>query len=222
MLPKVIIHNAISLDGRITDFEVDMEQYYELAIGFGEDCTLAGSNTILSSEDEIPTETDEDLVIPEPDPDDKRPILVIPDSKGRVRIWHALRNWPYWSHFVALVSEATPQEYLDYLKERHIDHIIAGKDKVDLRSALEELNKRFGVSKIRVDSGGMLNGVLLREGLVSEVSVLVHPTLVGGKAITSLFNTPESDDKNILLKLTHYEKFKENLIWLKYDVIKDP
>ena len=33
---------------------------------------------------------------------------------------------------------------------------------------------------VRVDSGGALNGALLRAGLVDEVSLLVHPRIVGG------------------------------------------
>jgi 2,5-diamino-6-(ribosylamino)-4(3H)-pyrimidinone 5'-phosphate reductase len=32
---------------------------------------------------------------------------------------------------------------------------------------------------VRVDSGGALNGALLRAGLVDEVSLLVHPVLAG-------------------------------------------
>ena len=32
---------------------------------------------------------------------------------------------------------------------------------------------------MRVDSGGALNGALLRAGLVDEISLLVHPVLVG-------------------------------------------
>ncbi|MGZ7047561.1 MAG: hypothetical protein ACXVHT_03810 [Methanobacterium sp.] len=31
MLPKVILYNAISLDGRITSFNADMELYYKIA-----------------------------------------------------------------------------------------------------------------------------------------------------------------------------------------------
>jgi len=31
MLPKVILHNAVSLDGRIDGFPIDLFQYYELA-----------------------------------------------------------------------------------------------------------------------------------------------------------------------------------------------
>jgi 2,5-diamino-6-(ribosylamino)-4(3H)-pyrimidinone 5'-phosphate reductase len=222
MLPEVIIHNAVSIDGRITKFEVDMEQYYHLATGFGEDATLVGSNTILSSGDEIEPETTEDLEVPDTDPNDKRPILVIPDSKGRVRIWHALRKWPYWRHFVALVTETTPNEYLGYLEKRNIEYIKTGTDKVNLRDALEALNKRYGVKKIRADSGGILNGLLLRDGIVTTVSILVHPALVGGVTPKTVFDSTDQTqgDVGITLKLDHMEKLKNDLVWLRYNVIK--
>ena len=140
---------------------------------------------------EAPPEDESAFIPPETDPSDQRAILVIPDSRGRIRTWHYLRSLPYWRHFVALCSKSTPQDYLDYLKERHIDCIIAGEDHVDLRMALEELYSRYAVRVVRVDAGGTLNGLLLRQGLVSEVSVLIYPSLVGGETISSIFRAPD-------------------------------
>jgi 2,5-diamino-6-(ribosylamino)-4(3H)-pyrimidinone 5'-phosphate reductase len=127
MLPRVILHNAVSLDGRIGGFPVDLQQYYGLAASFGEDATLAGADTFLSAEDEAPPEDESAFLLPRIDPGDSRPILVIPDSRGRIRTWHYLRALPYWRDFVALCSRRTPPEFLQYLEKRHIHCIIAGK-----------------------------------------------------------------------------------------------
>ena len=51
-----------------------------------------------------------------------------------------------------------------------MEYILTGGDHVDFRAALEVLNSRDGVELIRVDSGGTLRGVLLREGVVDEGS----------------------------------------------------
>lgn len=91
-----------------------------------------------------------------------------------------MRAQPYWRDVPALCSQARSKEYLDYLGEGHVEYIVAGGDHVDMRAALEELNTRYGVESIRVDSGGTLNGVRLPEGLVDEVSLLINPALVGG------------------------------------------
>lgn len=222
MLPRVVIHNVVSVDGRIDWFKPDVGQFYGLASRWKEDATLAGSDTLLNIEEEIPPEDEEAFRPPKKDPDDKRPLLVVPDSKGRVRHWHYLRKQPYWRDMVALCSKATPESYLEYLEKRHIECIITGEDHVDLRDALEELNASFGVKLVRVDSGGTLNGVLLRAGLVNEISVLIDPSLMGGTSPRSFFRAPDLDSSEdvISLKLTHIERLKGGYVWLRYDVIR--
>jgi len=46
MLPKVIIHNSISLDGSLANFEVNMGLHYQIAGNFKPDAHFIGSNTI--------------------------------------------------------------------------------------------------------------------------------------------------------------------------------
>ena len=147
-------------------------------------------------------------------------MLVVPDSRGRVRNWQTLREAPYWRDMIALCSNSTPDSYLDYLSKRHIEYIVAGDDHVDLRLALEEINDRYGVETVRVDSGGTLNGVLLRAGLVSEISVLIDPCLVGGTTQRSIFRAPDltSPDGVIGLRLIDIEKLPNDVIWLRYEV----
>jgi 2,5-diamino-6-(ribosylamino)-4(3H)-pyrimidinone 5'-phosphate reductase len=159
---------------------------------------------------------------PEKNPDDTRPLLVVPDSRGRLRSWHLLRKEPYWRDVVALCSRSTPETYLDYLSGRRVEYIVAGDDRVDLRTALEELNAWYGVEVVRVDSGGSLNGALLRGGLVDEVSVLIDPCLVGGTTPRSIFQAADltSTAGVIRLRLVHFEKVKGDVIWLRYEVMK--
>jgi 2,5-diamino-6-(ribosylamino)-4(3H)-pyrimidinone 5'-phosphate reductase len=44
---------------------------------------------------------------------------------------------------------------------------------------------------VRTDSDGTLNGILLREGLVDEVSVLISPKMAGGKNSSTVFDAPD-------------------------------
>jgi 2,5-diamino-6-(ribosylamino)-4(3H)-pyrimidinone 5'-phosphate reductase len=46
MLPKVIVHNSISLDGSLTNFEPNMELHYQIAGSYKPDANLIGSNTV--------------------------------------------------------------------------------------------------------------------------------------------------------------------------------
>ena len=222
MLPYVIIHNAVSVDGRIDWFTPDVELFYGLAMQWGEDATLTGCDTLLAaiSEEDIPEEDEHTEEKPQIDSDDKRPVLVVTDSKGRLRSWNYLRDQPYWRNVISLCSNSTPQSHIEYLEKINVDYIITGQDRADLAQALTILSDRYNIKKIRIDSGGTLNGAMLRAGLVNEVSVLIHPTLVGGNNIKSIFraNDLNSPDGVINLKLFHLEKLKNDILWLKYNV----
>jgi len=222
MLPRVITYTAVSLDGRIDGFEPDVAQYYKLAPAWEEDATLAGSDTILAAPMETPPEDDAAFAPPPVAPQDRRPLLVIADSRGRVRTWHAWRQTPYWRDALALCSQATPAEYLAYLRERHIRYIVAGAERIDFRAALEQLHREHAVRTMRVDSGGTLSGVLLRAGLVHEVSVLVHPVLAGGAAARSFFRPPNpaESDPPLALRLIRSRKLAGDLLWLRYEVVR--
>ena len=220
-LPKVILHTAVSLDGRIDWFSPDVGLFYELAGRWKEDATLAGSETMLRAKEEMPGEAEGDAALPESGGKDGRPLLVVPDSRGRIQNWDDWRKQPYWRDVLVLCSQSTPRTYLDKLKNSNTRYLVLGKTKVDFRKAFKILHEKHNVRTIRVDSGGTLNGVLLREGLVSEVSLLVHPCLVGGKSQRSFFRADDlmSSEGVIRLELIHEEKLKGAVLWLVYRVI---
>ncbi len=227
MLPFVILYNAVSLDGRITGFHADVKLYYELASKWDVDAVLAGSNTILTGFNaqpgELREEGQENFKPAERDPDDERPLLVVPDSKGQVRIWSEARKMPYIRDILVLCSRSTSREYLDFLDERYINYLIVGYQQVDLKAALEELNTQFKIKIVRVDSGGVLNGVLLRTGLVDEVHVLIHPQLVGGTSPSSIYQAPDLESSNSIIQLilVKTEKLKDDIVWSQYKVLNN-
>lgn len=221
MLPRVVLHNAVSVDGRIDGFQADLGLYYGLVGAWREDATLVGSETLLA----VPEAEPDGEAAPErpaADPADTRPLMVVPDSRGRIRCWDWLLRQPYWRDVVVLCSRSTPGGYLSHLESRGIERIVAGDRQVELRAALEELCARFGVKTVRVDSGGTLNGALLRERLVDEVSLLISPALVGGLSPRSIFRAPdlESPEGAIAVRLAHLERLDGDHVWLRYEVVK--
>ncbi len=224
MRPRVVLHNEMSVDGRLDWFTPHLGLYYELAGRWRADAMLSGSTTLLDAypPEKLVDKDAEAFESPVRDPDDGRQLLVVVDSRGRLRNWHLLRQEPYWRDVVALCSRATPPSYLEYLRQRHVDYLVAGDDRVDLRAALEELHTHYGVNLVRVDSGGVLNGVLLRAGLVDEVSVLINPSLVGGTTARSTFVAPDltSAEGVVALRLTYVEQLDESVVWLRYDIIR--
>ena len=92
---------------------------------------------------------------------------------------HFYRNLEHTKDVVVLVSETTPEDYLDYLREREYPFIRCGRERVDLRAAIRELRERFGISRVVSDSGPDLNDVLVREGIADTISLIVHPVIAG-------------------------------------------
>lgn len=187
--------------------KVDMERYYSLIPTWKEDCTLSGSETMLQAGLD---EWEHDGSY-----DESGPLLAVVDGRGRFNGWSKVAPSPFWRKGVALSTTRTPKEHLDRARESGADVIVAGDERVDLRTALEELSSRYGVRTVRVDSGGTLNGALLRAGLVSEVSVLVHPQLIGGRSPSSFFIADDLDGEPIGADLMSAERL-DDLVWLRY------
>jgi 2,5-diamino-6-(ribosylamino)-4(3H)-pyrimidinone 5'-phosphate reductase len=211
MLPYVVIHNAVSVDGRMDRLDVDLGLYYSLISTWKEDLTLCGSGTMLQPGWE---EWEHDGT-----GDPSRPLLAVADSRGRFRNWRKAAPSPYWREGIALCCRSTPKEHLEYLDQDGIKTIVTGHDRVDLREALELLANEHGVKVIRVDSGGTLNGALLRDGLVDEVSVVVSPQLIGGTSLSSMFRAPDLGVEEVPINamLMSSRKVKGH-IWLRYRI----
>ncbi len=217
--PYVVLHNAVSANGRITGFEADQALYYALAGTWHEDATLVGSGTFLAVPGPFPEEDHHAFEPPFEIGTDNRPLLVVPDSGGRIRFWHYLKSLPFWREGIALCTGATPADHIDYLEKRHVHVVRVGEDRVDFSRALALLRDEFSIRTIRVDGGGTLNGVLLRAGLVDEISIVVSPCLAGGNP-DGIFREPGVSAGTITLELIEARALENDHVWIRYRVAK--
>ncbi|MBN1873952.1 MAG: RibD family protein [Anaerolineae bacterium] len=221
MLPKVILHTEVSVDGRMDWMLDDNFLYYRMIAGWKLDAMLSGSNTMLAA---YPApDTPEMLAAPPPQKAPGLQRLLVVDSRGRLQCWRQMQQSQWWGDVTLLCTQTTPPAYVETVKRLGIDVIVAGQDHVDLRAALEEVNARYGIEVVRTDSGGTLHGVLLRAGLVSELSILLNPCLVGGTSLRSLFVAPDLDSKDALisLHLLEVKNLESDFVWLRYEVLKE-
>ena len=186
MFPKIITHNAVSLDGAISGFSIDLEKYYAIAGSLQPDAMLVGSSTAKSGiemySDGIPDESPADFVKPRITQDDNRSYWVIPDHNGLLQgRLHIFRRFEYCKDVIILLTEKSPESYVKYLMERNYDVIIAGHEDVDLKRSLEILANKYDCKVVMTDSGGNLNKALLEAGLVDEISLVINPVLVDQK-----------------------------------------
>jgi 2,5-diamino-6-(ribosylamino)-4(3H)-pyrimidinone 5'-phosphate reductase len=218
MLPDVIIHNQISLDGAISGFDVNMEQYYGISFQFDNGFRLFGSETVLKAPMADSPETELDFVKPDYDAKGGAPFWIIADSRGRIENLHFFRRSIYCKDVIVLVASNTPQEHLDYLNKRDYDYIVAGDDRIDFKVALGLLNEKYGCNKILTDTGGVLVSHLLSIGVVSKLSLIISPLLTGiGKE--NYFSTLNSEGI-IKLSLKSSNSLPDGCVHIVYDVLK--
>jgi 2,5-diamino-6-(ribosylamino)-4(3H)-pyrimidinone 5'-phosphate reductase len=219
MVPKVIIHNSVSIDGSLSSFEPNMELHYRIAGMFKPNAHLIGSSTITAGislyGDGVPPEKASDFQKPRRNP--ALPAWVVVDSRGKLQgLLHTCRQFEFCRDVIVLVSQTTPKRYLRYLDERQFEYHCIGKDHVDLRKAFGLLSQKYQVKTILTDTGRILGNLLLTQGLVDEISLLVHPVIVG-KTSYSMFSDIE---KNLDVRLVKCEQLEKQFIWLLYRVRK--
>jgi 2,5-diamino-6-(ribosylamino)-4(3H)-pyrimidinone 5'-phosphate reductase len=196
-----------------------MELHYRIAGKYNPDIHLIGSHTITAGlelyGDRVPLEVASDFE--KPKRKKNLPLWVLIDSKGKLEgLLHTCRRFELCRDVIVLVSKKTPQWYLRYLEERKYDHYRINSDSVDLRQALSLLSKKYHAKTILTDTGRILGNLLLNQGLVDEISFLVHPVIVGKKS----YNMFSEIKKNLSVSLMRCQLLEKQYVWLVYQVKK--
>lgn len=159
MKPYIIVHMMTSLDGRIDCSMLEhlsADEYYVALEQLGPCSQLSGRQTAAL---EWPAVREEAPRM------DGTPIgreafcqvapadayAIVADTRGMLR-WRAAEEDGH--PILCIVSEQVSEAYLDTLREAGISWIAVGKDRIDLRRALEILNGQFGVQRLAIVGGG--------------------------------------------------------------------
>jgi len=200
----------------MTGFVPDLGAHYGVAGELACDAHLVGSRTMvtgLQMEEAAAEPPAEDVP---PVGRDEQPWWFIVDSGGALQgSLHRLRAFPGLRDVVVMVASDTPQEYRDYLAAGDYATIERGQNRVDLPAALAEMAARFGVGRVMVDSGPVLTTILLDQGLVDEVSLVIHPAVVGsaGERLFAAAQTPVSLERRGLSELA------DGVLHVRYRVV---
>lgn len=218
--PYIICYMMTSIDGRIDCGMVDKlpgKEYNPLLESLECDTTVSGRVT-----------AELELALPGKFTDNKTPYGkegfkknqesngydVIVDTKGTL-LWNDSSE--YEKPLLIVCSEQVSVEYLDYLDERHISWVVTGKERVDLRRAIEILSNQFHVERIAVVGGGMINGAFLSEGLLDEIGVLIGAGIDGRSNQPALFDGLDKDNI-VSLKLIEVKTYDSGAVYIRYKV----
>ncbi len=98
------------------------------------------------------------------------------------------------------------------------------ENKIDFKDLFQKFKDVYNIDAITIQSGGSLNAVLLREGLVDHISIVVAPCLIGGGDTATLIDGKSLSTQAELtmikpLVLKKCEKLENSYIHLQYDVL---
>ncbi len=109
------------------------------------------------------------------------------------------------------------------LKDKNLK-IIFYNNTIDFTELFEKLKNEYAIEKVTIQSGSLMNSILIREKLIDRVSLVIAPALIGGKDTPSLvggasLGTDKDLEKVRALKLVKSETLKSSYIHLVYEVI---
>lgn len=226
--PRVIVHMASSIDGRIQErrwspFEGDVG--YETVHGeLGGQAWMCGRVTMRGYTRGSPADDRDPTPVARTDhiaTTDAGGHAVALDFSGRLH-W-GWRNDIDGDHVVVVLGETVADAHLNGLIASGVSYVFAGTDRLDLALALGKLRALFGIERLLVEGGGGLNGAFLKAGLVDEISLLLAPAVDGGRGVPALFDYDVTEGdvpvrKGVTLTLSGCDPLPNGVVKLRYQV----
>lgn len=138
------------------------------------------------------------------------------DTRGTL-LWDDNTTEIFGRPLLMILSEQASQEYLDYLKSKHISYITTGCNGIDLPSAMETLRAVFSIERLAVVGGGKINGSMLDLGLIDEVSMMYGYGIDGRGGMAAAFDGRPMDRKPVRLTFKSVEE-QDGIVWIRYQV----
>jgi len=121
---------------------------------------------------------------------------------------------------VVVLTQRVSDAHLAGLRQDNVSYIFAGEQELDLRLALEILNRELGLERLLLEGGGGSNGAFLRAGLIDEISLAICPAVDGAKGAPSVFDSGDKDAGVAApirsMTLASSEVLEGGVVWLRY------
>lgn len=236
--PYVIIHTLMSLDGRI--HAIDLPEFDSAALQY-EQLALHADQQVLNIQGYLNgriTTDDNNTFYRKPDVNESAapvpagdfvaeahaPMYYVSiDPGGRLGWQENVVNYgTREAHVISVLNEKASNAYKDLLRRLGISYIIAGRDKLDNALVLRKLAELFGMDRVMIGGGGVLNWSYLQDGLVDELSLLMAPVTDASPQAPGLFTAKEplTSIQPRSFSLIDVRQIKDGTVWLRYHVNK--
>jgi len=230
----VICHMGMSLDGKVTGDFLSLPQcaaavdaYYQVNRRYAGDAfacgrvTMEGSFTQGFQPDLTPYQG---RTVPPMDyvADETATFFAVAFDRRGLLGWQCGRiedEDPGYgnAHVIEVLCEGAAPEYLCYLQHIGVSYIFAGTEagELDLDLALFKLRRIFGIKKLLLEGGSILNGAFQREDKIDELSLVTAPVTADLDALPLFsksrmhFWNPESVSDRSGILVSKYSKQKD-------------
>lgn len=153
-------------------------------------------------------------------PHEEKDFIVSADPKGTLA-WsknYIQRPGRPKSHVIEALTEQVSPDYLAYLRDRGISYVFAGETWLDCPLLLHKLKTRFGIDRLMASGGGYMNGSLLQDDLINEVSIVMAPVADGNPTAVSIFERSDFLPQRApaAFSLLEAKKLEGDGLWLRY------
>ena len=232
--PFIICHMVTSLDGKVTgsfleksEYSGIIETYYQIHKNYDADGFICGRITMEGSfpqpsvqltEYEGPAIDRNDFIA------EKAAFYAVAvDPHGKLlwndRVIFDSDEGYDGAHIIEVLTERVSDAFLAHLRSKGVSYVFAGKDTLNLEQAVQKLKSLFGVNKLLLEGGGIVNGSFQEAGLIDEISLVVIPAVETSEQAIPLFQTSKhtsADSKSAAFQLKAAEKLDNGSIWLTY------
>ncbi len=173
--PHVILSAAISIDGKIAtrigdsklSSKKDKIRIHKLRSTV--DAILVGKNTVHR----------DDPLLTVRYAKGKNPIRIILDSNGTIGVNSKILQTSGKVPTIIAVSKKISKSNLQKLKKFPVEIIMTGENSVNIKSLMNNLNKRK-IKTILVEGGGTVNWQFIQNNLFDEILITIAPFIIGG------------------------------------------
>jgi riboflavin biosynthesis pyrimidine reductase len=221
--PRVIMHMASSIDGRIAtkrwpkDMMAQLHAAYErIHRDLKGHAWLVGRITMadFAEGDPQPVTATETYPRATWKAASRGPYAIAVDQSARL---HMNISQIEGDPLVIILTEEVSDDHLAELRRDRISYIFAGSSEIDLSLALEILARDFGIERLLLEGGGGINGSFLAASLVDEISLLLLPIADGIANTATTFDRLPGEAKRLSLKVV--ERLEQDVLHLRYDVL---
>jgi riboflavin biosynthesis pyrimidine reductase len=124
------------------------------------------------------------------------------------------------AHIIEVLTENVSDDFLEHLQEKGVSYLFGGENKLDIARIASKLKELFGIKKLLLEGGGIVNGSFLQAGLIDEISLVIVPE-VGSPGETALFETGKyslATNFPASFHLTSIKELENGGLWLVYKI----